>query len=52
MSILDFILLFLLVVVTVLALRKCIRDKKRGKGCLGNCAACGGCGSHQKGNQL
>ena len=41
----DIILIVLLSAVLILAVRRCIRNKKHGRtSCGGNCASCSGCG--------
>ena len=44
----DLIIILVLVVLGVLALRSCLRDRKNG-GCSGGCGSCGGhCHKHDK----
>lgn len=48
MNLLDLLLLAALGACVFFALRKILRDKKRGK-CCGSCAGCGGCGQGKNG---
>lgn len=49
MSGIDIILLVLIVCVLALAVRSCLKKRRTGGGCCGNCAQCSGCGSWKQG---
>ncbi len=43
MNVWDIILTVLISFIFVMAAVKCVRDRKNGKGCCGDCSKCGGC---------
>ncbi|MBO6303365.1 MAG: FeoB-associated Cys-rich membrane protein [Ruminiclostridium sp.] len=48
MNLVDIILIVLIAAAVAGALFVMIRDKKKGKGCCGNCSCCGGSGECRK----